>query len=563
MFNLNSNKSPKANQNGQIFSGFQVEGLVHAVTLTGIDNPFDANELWDHTVAFSREKRIKHFLDSSMYHASDKQIFSHVIVELPDVAIAKDQRKSSGKKRVALEEKLVESHMSSFKGRFEEGRTPRYSVRAASDLAPSTVRVRFGDTIYVRDSSEQSAWELHTSMDGVMWDVGPSMMEKQRQLMFGSNVQSASDVIAHWPFGDTVSLILVNNIGSTELDLSSEPFNSIQIEQDHDLDCFVLKNDNKFFYLKTKRLISDASVTEIVEAPSNLEQVLAEPTKGFMIPTKSIQTERKEPSLSDVSDTGLEESDHFDTVSEPLQDKTFVANASVSIDEDRTYVPSCSEPEVQIHTISLIGIGIQRVSLYEKYKVSEVGFAFDGTGMVVPGLKMKAADILGFFVNQSDTIQVVTNSGSRLVEIGENLPLTPTRKISLAHVPAEMNADYLAWCPIPNPLKEPISTGKRTIFGRSKPAFKKLRVLSEKNVVRANGSVINDGDMMGVSSSAFSVEIIDEGLLIMPLKESIKLWHLDENLKFVECMDIAVEKKAFVIPEGHHIVAGHYVLRYN
>ena len=39
------------------------------------------------------------------------------------------------------------------------------------------------------------------------------------------------------------------------------------------------------------------------------------------------------------------------------------------------------------------------------------------------------------------------------------------------------------------------------------------------------------------------------------------LYHLDERLGFVAAIETATLEAPYVIPVGHHIVAGHYVLR--
>jgi hypothetical protein len=66
-------------------------------------------------------------------------------------------------------------------------------------------------------------------------------------------------------------------------------------------------------------------------------------------------------------------------------------------------------------------------------------------------------------------------------------------------------------------------------------------------------------DRIGLSRSAFEFEAAAGGLAIKRLAASQALYQLNEQMQFVAAMT----DPTCVLPPGHHIVAGHYVLRFD
>ena len=70
-------------------------------------------------------------------------------------------------------------------------------------------------------------------------------------------------------------------------------------------------------------------------------------------------------------------------------------------------------------------------------------------------------------------------------------------------------------------------------------------------------------DRLGLSRSAFSWEASSDGLRVVRLSPSQALYHLDAELALVAQIDAATTDAPYLIPPGHHLVAGHYVLRFD
>jgi hypothetical protein len=80
---------------------------------------------------------------------------------------------------------------------------------------------------------------------------------------------------------------------------------------------------------------------------------------------------------------------------------------------------------------------------------------------------------------------------------------------------------------------------------------------------RADGVDAASADRLGLSRNAFSFEAAADGYRIARLSPSQALYHLDEQLGLVAAIDEASPEHPYLLPPGHHLVAGHYVLRFD
>jgi hypothetical protein len=110
----------------------------------------------------------------------------------------------------------------------------------------------------------------------------------------------------------------------------------------------------------------------------------------------------------------------------------------------------------------------------------------------------------------------------------------------------------------------PVASGARFVFGRSAPMLAALRVLdSERFLKRADGFDSASADRIGLSRNAFSFEAAGGGYQIGRLSATQALFHLDEQMQFVASIGETGADKPYTLPPGHHLVAGHYVLRFD
>lgn len=524
----------------QVVKGVQPRGYVHAVTIEGVKDPFDTRELWERARPLLGDtSRIKGLLDRHAFRVGRAEhVFAHLIVELPADEVEHDRRVASGKRGESLAAELQKLHLLDFGKRLVGGASPRYRVCPGYDLADDAVRIRFGHTVFVATESDQPAWKIECSMDGAIWNHCADIMQAQRLMMLGRSAASASVVVKNWPFGHDCSVVLVNEPQNPQLEISSEPFKSLSISMDDTLGCFVLTSRaNILFYLRATRLIPVKQDVPAVEA------------KPLMVAAEVVNNEPREPHISI-----LEQCENDEDFSRGAG--TFVPlTPALEPSGDGTFVPMLHQER---HAITLVGLAIQRVSSYGGHGIRGFSFGFDSDGHVVAATNR--AWQLGFYVDFQDAISVETRSGRRQVAIGEQLPLPSESRLHLEYLPSEMADRYLAWCALPRPMSEPLGVGARFTIGRDQPVLKNLCILAGKGFLDTDNPV--GGDRMGLSRNAFSIEIVDEGLEVMPRAKSQEIWHLDDKLAFVGRLDTKKEQPS-VIPTGHHIVVGHYLLRYD
>ena len=123
---------------------------------------------------------------------------------------------------------------------------------------------------------------------------------------------------------------------------------------------------------------------------------------------------------------------------------------------------------------------------------------------------------------------------------------------------------YCALLRLPQAPSLPVAPGARFAFGRSAPMLAALRVLDSPRFLRTlDGSPATSADRLGLSRNAFSFEAVADGYLIARLAPTQALYHLDPELGFVAEIKAATPEQPYRLPAGHHLVAGHYVLRFD
>jgi hypothetical protein len=121
---------------------------------------------------------------------------------------------------------------------------------------------------------------------------------------------------------------------------------------------------------------------------------------------------------------------------------------------------------------------------------------------------------------------------------------------------------YCATIGLPQALSVPVASGVRFVFGRSSPMLSALRLLDSPRFLQ-QGNGASSADRIGLSRNAFSFEATPRGLKIGRLAATQALYHLDDKLAFVAVIGDASAEQPYLLPPGHHIVAGHYVLRFD
>jgi hypothetical protein len=98
------------------------------------------------------------------------------------------------------------------------------------------------------------------------------------------------------------------------------------------------------------------------------------------------------------------------------------------------------------------------------------------------------------------------------------------------------------------------------VFGRGAPMLAGLRVLDGVGALRSSTGALENADRLGLSRKAFSFEAVDGGYQVTRLSATQALFHLGPDYAFVASI---ADSAPYLLPPGHHLVAGHYVLRFD
>jgi hypothetical protein len=230
------------------------------------------------------------------------------------------------------------------------------------------------------------------------------------------------------------------------------------------------------------------------------------------------------------------------------------ANAG-ALDAEATYAP------VPRQRVALVALALPRLSRYRETgaQALEIGLnrAFAPTA---PGEDA----VLSFAVDDQDALHAITAAGRERITAPATFSPIDGARIELGAAPAQMADRYCAVLRLPHAPALPVAAGARFIFGRGAPMLAALRVLDSPRFVKLGaGGAASSADRLGLSRTAFSFEAAPDGWLIARLAATQALYHLDAQLGFVAAIDAATPDAPYRLPAGHHLVAGHYVLRFD
>ena len=234
------------------------------------------------------------------------------------------------------------------------------------------------------------------------------------------------------------------------------------------------------------------------------------------------------------------------------------AAPAATAEAEATYAP------VSRQRVALAALALPRLSRYRETgaQALEIGL---NRALVPAGAG--ADTVISFAVDEADGLHAVTAAGRQAITAPASFrPVDGTALDLLAPAP-EMADRYCALLRLPQPPAlpvAPVAPGVRQEFGRGTPALAALRVLDSPRFLRhAAGSSASSADRLGLSRTAFSFEAAADGYRIARLSPTQALYHLDEGLNFVAAVGDATPEAPYTLPAGHHLVAGHYVLRFD
>lgn len=139
-----------------------------------------------------------------------------------------------------------------------------------------------------------------------------------------------------------------------------------------------------------------------------------------------------------------------------------------------------------------------------------------------------------------------------------------TQAIRVLAAAPQMADRYRAVICLAQPVGASVASGARFTFGRNSPMLAALRLLDSPRFLKRTGDANTaSADRIGLSRNAFSLEATAQGYKIGRLSATQALFHLDDKLEFVASIGDAGNDAPYLLPNGHHLVAGHYVLRFD
>lgn len=586
------------------------DAYVHTTLLSGLDDVFNPDLMWASPTAFRWGNRsLKSVIDSMRCrHGAGELVPVSVVLELPAEKVERDRR-IGGQLTHELISALTQRHQSDFGESMPPGMQPRYAVHAAHDVPAGHIRVRLGPAIHVPQAGEAAVWKVQTSLDGVVWDAAPPVLLTQHQRLFilSGSLAQGSQVCPQWPFEPQLGLVLLNLPDESRLDLSAEPLGRLAIGWNDAADCHVVRQpgtgaDGPCLYLRATRLqplalpklpsrsdaVAPAQTTRQPEVKSPaamrplampvtptamaklakrlepfLDGVLGSSAEGAVAPP----TQPPEADLRSMPAPQLDELDPAgDTTAGAaatptpcaLQDgPTMMAvlpqHTVPALDDAPTMLAVCPVPSA---SLSLEGLAVQRPSLFAAAGVRGVQWGLDASGGVVA--PQSKACLLRFSVSGNDELRVATAAGSRLLAVGDAVPLKGGEIVlRLQALPDPLGGVYLGWLRLPLGQPARIAYGSCVGVGRQLQQLKPLQPLAGTGFL----SDVPDtsGDRMGLSRQHFELQATAEGLVVRVLGNN-SVAHLNEHMQFVAT--VTAEQPA-LLANGHCLVVGHYVWRFN
>jgi hypothetical protein len=503
--------------------------------LAKVGDVFNADALWQAPglALFSRKPLLRDLLERSPREhrgRSAVRCFSHVTLMLPQEEVDDDRHLSRGARARDLAASLAALHQKDF-GDLLGSDEVRYNVVGASSISPGQVEVKFGHAVYLPAPNEKILYHLSTSRDSAIWNPVCPIYPDQRLALVGGSAEAASHVTPDWPFGPDAAILVINDGPDAALEVQMRPKEAFHCSFDPLAGYFTIRSTRdggSRLLLKVTRVSNGAAKpNSLWKSRPAQTQTQPEQTAAPMAPAMLKQA-RPVP----AAESGTDE----------------------SIEADATYAPQSQR------RMSLVALALPRLSRYRETGARSLQLGLDRNLALAANVD---DDVISFAVDSSDQLYAATKAGRQRISTPAVFTPVDGRPIKLLPVPADMSEHYCATLCLPHPVSMPVAGDVRFVFGRAAPVLAALRVLDAPRHLKCGDGRPASADRIGLSRNAFSFEAVHEGLKIGRLSTTQALFHLDEQLQFVASISDAPADKPYLLPTGHHIVAGHYVLRFD
>jgi hypothetical protein len=550
--------------------------------------------------------------------------FSHVTLMLPQEDVDDDRHLTRGARVRDLAEGLAALHQKDFGdllGRDEV----RYHVVGAERLAPGEVEVKFGHAVYLPSPNEKVQYTVAVSRDSAVWKTVCAIYPNQRLTLIGNDEHGATWAAPGWPFGAEGAVLMINDGPGTPLELQVRPKDMFDFSYDAAAGYYTIRSrrgavDGAGLPLRLLLRVTPAAPLHmsareplaaqarhpIAPAPVPAQARAAAPVHAGvparMPAAAAAPGAARAPAAAPAAPASASAHAHAATPSastapsgrpavwKPRASAAHQAPAPApaatqpvphtSAEMTALPLPPAATPKpaplhpaaiaqaeldatfapVARQRVALAALALPRLSRYRDTGARALEIGLDRS--LAPAAPGRHA-ILSIAVDDEDQLHAITAAGrERIAAPASFNPLDGAAVELLAPVP-ELAERYCALLRLPQAPSLPVAPGARFAFGRSAPVLAGLRVLDSPSFLKnGDGMPATSADRLGLSRNAFSFEAIEDGYGIARLSATQALYHLDPDLEFVAEIKAATLDQPYRLPAGHHLVAGHYVLRF-
>jgi hypothetical protein len=445
---------------------------------------------------------------------------------LPQEEVDDDRHLTRGARVRDLAESLSALHRKDF-GDLLQGDDVRYHVVGADRLEPGEVEVKFGHAVYLPAPNEAVQYTVSVSRDSAVWKTVCPIYPNQRLTLIGHDAHEATYAAPGWPFGAEGAVLLINDGPESPLEVQVRPKDAFDCSYDAAAGYWTIRSrrgavDGTGAALRLLLRVTPTAT----RAPAPVKPASARPAvwKPRAVP---------DPELTAV----------------PL------ARTPTPLAVDATYAP------VARQRVTLAALALPRLSRYRETGAQALEIGLNRA--FVPAAQ-GTETVIGFAVDDQDQLQAITQAGRERIAVPATFSPVDGTRVELTACPSALADRYCALLTLPQPPALPVAPGARFTFGRGATMLAALRVLDSPAFLKnAAGTPPSSADRLGLSRDAFSFEAGPDGWQIARLSPTQALYHLDEKLAFVAAIDAATPEQPYRLPAGHHLVAGHYVLRFD
>jgi len=568
-----------------------VPNYVQREVLADIPDVFDADALWQAPglALFSRRPLLRDLLERSPREQRGRaatRCFSHVTLALPQDEVDDDRHLTRGARVRDLTQGLAALHQKDF-GDLLGGDEVRYQVVGAEHLPPGGIEVRFGHAVYLPAPGETIQYTVAVSRDSAVWKTVCPIYPNQRLTLVGHDDVDATYAAPGWPFGAEGAVLLVNDGPGTPLEVQVRPKDAFDCTFDASQGYYVIRSRRGGVDAAGAPLRLLLRVTPAVAQRAAVVKPAPQPV--------SDPATRLAPASAAGSATGLAPASARGSAPAPapapaarpivmppaaqaaaLPARPAVWKPRMAADSELTALPAARAANaanaapadleatyapVARQRVALAALALPRLSRYRETgaRTLEIGL---NRALVPAGSGADA--VISFAVDEADGLHAITAAGREAIAVPASFRPIDSTAVDLLAPSPEMADRYLALLRLPQAPALPAASGVRQAFGRGAAALAALRVLDSPRFLRqADGAAASSADRLGLSRSAFSFEAGNDGWRIARLSPTQALYHLDEGLHFVAAIGEATPDAPYLLPAGHHLVAGHYVLRFD